>query len=45
MLNSLYIFAALIGVLVVILVLAQLNDSSIPFISGDIEAFYTLAII
>ena len=45
MLNSLYVSAALIGVLVVILVLAQFNDFSIPFISGDIEAFYALAII
>jgi len=44
-LNSLYIFAALVGVLVLILVLAQLNDSPIPFISGDREAFFTLAII
>ena len=44
-LNSLYIFAALIGVLVLILVLMQLNDSPIPFISGEIEAFYALAII
>lgn len=45
MLNSLYISAALVGVLVLILVLAQLNGSSIPFISGDVEAFYALAII
>ena len=45
MLNILYLFGALIGVLVVILVLAQLNNFSIPFISGDIEAFYALAII
>ena len=44
-LNSLYIIAALIGVLALILVLAQLNDSPIPFISGDREAFFTLAII
>ena len=44
-LNSLYIFAALIGVLVLLLVLAQVNDSPIPFISGDREAFFTLAII
>ena len=44
-LNSLYIFAALIGVLALILVLAQLNDSPIPFISGDQEAFFALAII
>ena len=44
-LNSLYIFAALIGVLVLLLVLAQVNDSPIPFISGDSEAFFTLAII
>ena len=44
-LNSLYIFAALIGVLVLLLVLAQVNDSPIPFISGDNEAFFTLAII
>jgi len=45
MLNILYLFGALIGVLVVILVLAQFTGSSIPFISGDIEAFYALAII
>jgi len=45
MLNSLYIFAALIGVLVVVLVLSRFNDFSIPFISGDIEAFYALAVI
>ena len=45
MLNILYLSGALIGVLVVILVLAQLNNFSIPFISGDIEAFYALAII
>jgi len=44
-LNSLYIFAALIGVLVLLLVLAQVNDSPIPFISGDREAFFALAII
>jgi hypothetical protein len=44
-LNILYLFGALIGVLVVILVLAQLNNFSIPFISGYIEAFYALAII
>jgi len=43
--NSLYIFAALIGVLVLLLVLAQVNDSPIPFISGDREAFFALAII
>ena len=45
MLNILYISAALIGVLVITLVLAQFNSSSILFISGDIEAFYALAII
>ena len=44
-LNGLYIFAALIGVLALILVLAQLTDSPIPFISGDREAFFALAII
>ena len=44
-LNSLYIFAALIGVLVLLIVLAQVNDSPIPFISGDSEAFFALAII
>ena len=44
-LNSLYIFAALIGVLALFLVLAQLNDSPIPFISGEREAFFALAII
>ncbi|MFC1487695.1 hypothetical protein ACFLRN_08430 [Thermoproteota archaeon] len=44
-LNSLYIFAALIGVLVLLLVLAQVNDSPIPFISGDREAFFALGII
>ena len=44
-LNSLYIIAAFIGVLALILVLAQLNDSPIPFISGDREAFFALAII
>jgi len=43
--NILYIFAALIGVLVLLLVLAQVNDSPIPFISGDREAFFALAII
>ena len=43
--NSLYIFAALIGVLVLLLDLAQVNDSPIPFISGDREAFFALAII
>ena len=44
-LNSLYIIAAIIGVLAIILALAQLNDSPIPFISGNREAFYALAII
>jgi len=44
-LNSLYIFAALIGVLVILIVLAQVNDSPIPFISGDREAFFALGII
>ena len=44
-LNSLYVFAALIGVLVLLLVLAQVNDSPIPFISGDREAFFALGII
>ena len=44
-LNSLYILAALIGVLALILVLARVNDSPIPFISGDREAFFALAII
>ncbi|MHA2105161.1 MAG: hypothetical protein ACW981_17150, partial [Candidatus Hodarchaeales archaeon] len=44
-LNSLYIFAALMGVLALILVLARLNDSPIPFISGNREAFFALAII
>ena len=43
--NTLYIFAAFIGVLVLLLVLAQVNDSPIPFISGDREAFFALAII
>ena len=44
-LNSLYIIAAIIGVLAIILALAQLNDSPIPFISGIREAFFALAII
>ena len=44
-LNILYIIAALIGVLALFFVLAHLNGSPIPFISGEREAFYALALI
>jgi hypothetical protein len=43
--HSLYILAAIFGVLALVLALAQLNDSPIPFISGIREAFFALAII
>ena len=44
-LNSLYIVAAIFGVLALILALAQLTDSPIPLISGIREAFFALTIL
>jgi hypothetical protein len=43
--NLMYLIAVLIGTIGVIIVIARLNDTDIPFISSDKAAFFALGIV